>query len=113
MAGNAVVAAIDAAVVLLGAAGVDRNTALQAIHPLCLTSAQNALDIGPEAALTGPVQRGDAETIRAHTAALADSPAYVADFYRASGHALLAIARRRGLREDSARAVELALDART
>jgi len=63
MAGNAVIAAIDAAVVLLGAAGVDRNAALQAIGPLCLTSAQNALELGPEAALTGPVQRGDAATI--------------------------------------------------
>ena len=38
-----------------------------------VTSAQNALDLGPEAALTGPVQRGDAETVRAHTAALADA----------------------------------------
>ena len=112
MAGNAVIAAIDAALVLLGAAGIDRNTALQAIRPLCLTSAENALEIGPEAALTGPVQRGDAETIRAHTAALAAAPAYVGEFYRASGHALLEIAKRRGLSEASAQAVEVALDAR-
>lgn len=110
MASNAVVAAIDAAVVLLGAAGVDERAALQAIRPLCLTSAQNALDIGPEAALTGPVQRGDAETIRIHTAALAASPRYVADLYRASGHALLDIARRRGLSERAAHAVKAALD---
>lgn len=110
MAGNAVVAAIDAAVVLLGAAGVDKHAALRAIRPLCLTSAQNALDIGPEAALTGPVQRGDAETIRIHTAALAACPRYVADLYRASGHALLDIARRRGLNETSALAVERALE---
>jgi predicted short-subunit dehydrogenase-like oxidoreductase (DUF2520 family) len=113
MAGNVVVAAIDAAVVLFGAAGVDRRAALEAIRPLCLTSAHNALEIGPEAALTGPVQRGDAETIRAHIAALVDSPAYVADFYRASGRALLEIAKRRGLNEPAARAVELALEART
>jgi predicted short-subunit dehydrogenase-like oxidoreductase (DUF2520 family) len=110
MASNAVVAAIDAAVVLLGAAGVDKHAALRAIRPLCLTSAKNALDIGPEAALTGPVQRGDAETIRAHTTALATCPRYVADLYRASGHALLDIARRRGLSEGSARAVEHALE---
>ena len=110
MASNAVVAAIDAAVVLLGAAGVDKRQALQAIRPLCLSSAQNALDIGPEAALTGPVQRGDAETIRIHTAALAASPRYVADLYRASGHALLDIARRRGLSDAAARTVKAALD---
>ena len=109
MAGNAVIAAIDAAVVLLGEAGVDRRDALRAIRPLCLTSAQNALEIGPEAALTGPVQRGDDETVRTHTAALAGSPRYVADLYRASGRALLEIARRRGLSSELARSVELAL----
>ena len=110
MASNAVVAAIDAAVVLLGASGVDRSAALQALRPLCLTSAQNAFDIGPEAALTGPVQRGDAETIRTHAAALASSPRHVADLYRASARALLDIARRRGLSETSAAAVEGALN---
>jgi predicted short-subunit dehydrogenase-like oxidoreductase (DUF2520 family) len=110
MAGNAVIAAIDAAVVMLGAAGVEERAALQAIRPLCLTSAQNALDLGPEAALTGPVQRGDADTIRAHVEVLASCPPYVADLYRASGHALVDIARRRGLPESSARAVEEALD---
>ena len=110
MAGNAVIAAIDAAVVLLGAAGVERRDALRAIRPLCLTSAQNALELGPEAALTGPVQRGDADTIKAHMAALPASPPYVGDLYRASGRALLEIARRRGLSEDSAQAVKTALE---
>lgn len=109
MAGNAVIAAIDAAVVLLGEAGIERRDALRAIRPLCLTSAQNALEIGPEAALTGPVQRGDDETVRTHTAALVAAPRYVADLYRASGRAMLEIARRRGLSDESARAVELAL----
>ena len=109
MAGNAVIAAIDAAVVLLGEAGVERREALRAIRPLCLTSAENALEIGPEAALTGPVQRGDDETVRTHTAALVDSPRYVADLYRASGRALLEIARRRGLSDELARSVESAL----
>jgi predicted short-subunit dehydrogenase-like oxidoreductase (DUF2520 family) len=110
MAGNAVIAAIDAAVVLLGAAGVEQRAALRAIGPLCLTSAQNALDIGPEAALTGPVQRGDAETVRAHVEALASCPPYVADLYRASGHALVEIAQRGGLAEQSALAIRRALD---
>jgi predicted short-subunit dehydrogenase-like oxidoreductase (DUF2520 family) len=110
MASNAVIAAIDAAVVLLGASGIDRPTALQALRPLCLTSARNAFELGPEAALTGPVQRGDADTIRTHTAALASCPPHVADLYRASARVLLDIARRRGLSDASASAVELALD---
>jgi len=112
MAGNAVIAAIDAAVELFGAAGVERQAALRALRPLCLTSAQNALELGPEAALTGPVQRGDADTVKAHMAALAQSPPYVGDLYRASGHALLEIAKRRGLSEASAQAVESALNGR-
>lgn len=110
MAGNAVIAAIDAAVALLGAAGIDRRAALQALRPLCLTSAQNAFEMGPEAALTGPVQRGDAETIRAHVAALAGCPRPVADLYRASTRALVDIARRRGLSQASALAVERAIE---
>ena len=110
MAGNAVIAAIDAAVTLLSAAGIDRRAALQALRPLCLTSAQNAFEIGPEAALTGPVQRGDAETIRAHVAALAGCPRPVAELYRASARALLDIAQRRGLSVTSARAVERAIE---
>ena len=110
MAGNAVIAAIDAAVTLLSAAGIDRRAALQALRPLCLTSAQNAFEMGPEAALTGPVQRGDAETIRAHVAALAGCPRPVAELYRASAHALVDIARRRGLSTASALAVERAIE---
>ncbi|MGH9240975.1 MAG: Rossmann-like and DUF2520 domain-containing protein [Vicinamibacterales bacterium] len=110
MASNAVIAAIDAAVALFAAAGIERGAALQALRPLCLTSAQNAFEMGPEAALTGPVQRGDAATVRAHVAALAGVPRPVADLYRASARALVDIARRRGLNGTSALAIERALE---
>ena len=110
MAGNAVIAAIDAAVALLAAAGIDRRAALQALRPLCLTSAQNAFEMGPEAALTGPVQRGDAETIRVHVAALAGCPRPVAELYRASTRVLIDISQRRGLSATSALAVERAIE---
>ena len=56
------------------------------------------------------VQRGDAETIRTHAAALAGAPRHVADLYRASARALLEIAMRRGLSEASATAIEGALN---
>ena len=110
MASNAVIAAVDAAVALMGAAGVDRAAALSAVGPLCVTSARNASEIGPDAALTGPVQRGDVRTISRHATALAGCPPYVADLYRASARALLAISRRRGLSDASARAIEQALE---
>jgi len=110
MASNAVVAAVDAAISLMRAAGVDGAAALSAVGPLCVTTARNVSEIGPEAALTGPVQRGDARTIGRHVAALAACPPYVADLYRTSAHALLAISRRRGLSDASARAIEHALE---
>jgi predicted short-subunit dehydrogenase-like oxidoreductase (DUF2520 family) len=110
MASNAVIAAIDAAAGLFAAAGIERGAALQALRPLCLTSAQNAFEMGPEAALTGPVQRGDADTIRAHVAALAGLPRPIADLYRASARALVDIARRRGLNGAAALAVERAIE---
>jgi predicted short-subunit dehydrogenase-like oxidoreductase (DUF2520 family) len=110
MAGNAVVAALDAAVVLLKAAGIERNAALRAVGPLCVTSARNAIEMGPEAALTGPIQRGDAATVRRHVAALAGVPAHVGDLYRATARALLDISRRRGLADAPASAIEAAID---
>ena len=110
MAGNAVIAAVDAAVALMRAAGVDERAALRAVGPLCVTSARNASELGPEAALTGPIQRGDVRTIETHAAALAACPPYVADLYRASARALVAISRRRGLSDASARAIEHALE---
>lgn len=110
MASNAVIAALDAAVALMRAAGVDGSAALRAVGPLCVTSARNASEMGPEAALTGPVQRGDVRTISRHAGALAACPPHVADLYRASARALLDISRRRGLSEASARAIEIALE---
>jgi predicted short-subunit dehydrogenase-like oxidoreductase (DUF2520 family) len=110
MASNAIIAAVDAAVALLGSAGIEPRAALQALRPLCLTSAQNAFEMGPEAALTGPVQRGDAETVRAHISALRGCPRPIADLYRSSARVLVDIARRRGLGETSAGAVERALE---
>lgn len=110
MASNAIVAAVDAAVALMRAAGVDEAAALHAVGPLCVTSARNASELGPDAALTGPVQRGDVRTIRTHVAALTACPPHVAELYRASARALVAISRRRGMDETSARAIEHALE---
>jgi predicted short-subunit dehydrogenase-like oxidoreductase (DUF2520 family) len=110
MASNALVAAIDAAVILLGRAGVERPQALRALGPLAHASLDNTLANGPQAALTGPVVRGDAATVAAHTRALRDADASVSALYRATTKHLLEIAKQRGLPQESVRAVELALE---
>jgi predicted short-subunit dehydrogenase-like oxidoreductase (DUF2520 family) len=61
---------------------------------------------GPVSALTGPVRRGDAATVRRHLAAL---PPGDRALYRALGLAALALARVGGLAEGPAEAVERAL----
>jgi predicted short-subunit dehydrogenase-like oxidoreductase (DUF2520 family) len=104
-------AVIDAAVALMASAGVSSDTARDALGPLVRASLENALGLGPEAALTGPVSRGDVTTIEAHLGALRSAPPEVAALYVAVSRHLLNIAGRRGLPEGSRRAIAAALDA--
>jgi predicted short-subunit dehydrogenase-like oxidoreductase (DUF2520 family) len=113
MASNYVVVLVDAAVTLMQAAGLERDAALEAVAPLLRTTVDNVLAEGPEGALTGPIQRGDAATVAAHLAALGASPASVRELYRAAGRQALDIARRRGLPGDRAQAIETRLSCRT
>jgi predicted short-subunit dehydrogenase-like oxidoreductase (DUF2520 family) len=70
--------------------------------PLVAGAAANLADLGAAQALTGPIRRGDAGTIRAHLAAL---PAELRPLYRILGRQALELAREAGLPEASARAV--------
>jgi predicted short-subunit dehydrogenase-like oxidoreductase (DUF2520 family) len=106
MASNAVVAALDAAVILLSHAGVERAAALRAVGPLARTSVDNALGSGPQAALTGPIVRGDAATVAAHREALRDVDPTVAELYEAAARHLLQLARALGLPGDRVRALQ-------
>lgn len=104
-ASNYVTALLDASVDLLEAAGIERREALAALGPLVRASVENTLTLGPAAALTGPVERGDAATVALHWRAMAGLPPTVRELYRAAGRHALAIARRKGL--DSQIALEL------
>lgn len=112
LASNALAAAIDAATVLMAQAGVPRRDALQAIGPLCRTSVDNALRLGPAAALTGPIVRGDAATVAAHVAAIRSAPAGAADLYRATARYLLSLARERQLPQETLQSLARILDSR-
>lgn len=93
MASNYVVGLIDVAVMLMGAASIDRPAALEALRPLTLASVTNALTLGPAKALTGPIARGDLETVAAHLEALAQGDAWIEKLYRAIGLHLARCAR--------------------
>ena len=66
--------------------------ALQLLAPLVRTSLENALLLGPERALTGPVARGDAGTVRAHLELLRREPARLGAAYCALSLQALALA---------------------
>jgi predicted short-subunit dehydrogenase-like oxidoreductase (DUF2520 family) len=110
LASNGIVAIVDGALAMLVAAGVDRREALAAIAPLCRRSLDNVLAVEPEAALTGPVARGDARTVRNHLAALKDRGQLQLPLYREIARALIGIARRRGASETSLRQLLRALE---
>lgn len=55
----------------LVAAGLGPEEALEALGPLLRSTLEEALRRGPEAALTGPVARGDAATVDRHRRAIA------------------------------------------
>lgn len=94
LASNYLVALIDTALGLYARYGLDRTQALAAVRPLLEAAVSNLLNLGPERALTGPISRGDLETVRHHLAALAGEPAD--RVYRALGLATLDLAERAG-----------------
>jgi predicted short-subunit dehydrogenase-like oxidoreductase (DUF2520 family) len=73
---------------LFAAAGVD----FAAVGPLIDAVVANAVAMGPEAALTGPVARGDVGTVRAQVAAVREAAPDLAEHFIAMVRATAAIA---------------------
>ena len=93
VASNYVVAAIDAAAQILSTAGVAPDKAAQALVPLAEGALRNVSAHGTTAGLTGPIRRGDAETIRRHLEALRGKPELI-ETYRALARRAVEIASR-------------------
>src|SRR5262249_3707097 len=94
-ASNFVVGLMAFAAELWGEAGIPPDKAVPALLPLVEGSVRNLASAGLPGALTGPVARGDAGTVRAHLAALAGNPEWVA-VYRAVSSVLIGVARAQG-----------------
>ena len=65
-ASNLVVGLIQMALDALKECGFSQDTALAMLTPLIEGNVKNICEKGTAAALTGPVERGDAETVKAH-----------------------------------------------
>jgi predicted short-subunit dehydrogenase-like oxidoreductase (DUF2520 family) len=110
MASNYHAALVDAALELMEDAGVARGPALEALAPLIRAATDNVLALGPEAALTGPIRRGDVGTVQRHIQALENAAPETRHLYVSAGLRTLAVARRAGLSVGAARQIRAALE---
>ena len=110
MVSNYHVALVDAALELMEDAGVARGPALEALAPLIRAATDNVLALGPEAALTGPISRGDLGTVQRHIHALESATRETRNLYASAGLRTLAVARRAGLSVDAAQQIAEALE---
>ena len=95
---------------LLEASGWSEQEAVRGLAPLAEGAIANVAKRGPTAALTGPVRRGDALTIRRHLAALGElDERRHGDLYRMLGAVALEIAKRAGLEPAAAEQTRRAL----
>lgn len=70
MASNFFVGLMGTVAEILSDIGIDRKEGAALIRPLVASTWHNLADGLPEDVLTGPIARGDVQTVRAHTAAL-------------------------------------------
>ena len=75
MAAGQVLALLEAAMNLMMSLGIKRRDALRALLPLTRQVLDNLERVGPRAAWTGPLARGDYGVILAHQSALGEFPA--------------------------------------
>jgi predicted short-subunit dehydrogenase-like oxidoreductase (DUF2520 family) len=115
-ASNYLVALAGQAVELLQSIGWTEREAVTGLVPLMQGALAEVERRGPTAALTGPIRRGDVETVTRHLEALAglDSRARggggrEADVYRMLGRTALEIAKKAGLDAAAAERVDRAL----
>jgi predicted short-subunit dehydrogenase-like oxidoreductase (DUF2520 family) len=108
MASNYLVALLSSAVGMLGRAGIPEDDALRALVPLVRGTLDNVAQLGVPAALTGPIPRGDVDTVRLHLARLSDEERTL---YSGLGLELVRLARAAGLEERRAEELRALLSA--
>jgi predicted short-subunit dehydrogenase-like oxidoreductase (DUF2520 family) len=106
-ASNYLVALAGVAVALLKRIGWSERDAVDGLIPLMSGAIAEVERRGPVAALTGPIRRGDSDTVTMHLKALAGGR--TADLYRMLGQIALEIAKEAGLGPAAARRVNKAL----
>jgi predicted short-subunit dehydrogenase-like oxidoreductase (DUF2520 family) len=93
-ASNYLVTVLDAALRAYQAAGIPQHVALELARPLATETLENVFRLGPRAALSGPIARGDLATVARQQAALDGWDGPTGELYRALAIATTGLARR-------------------
>jgi len=92
---NYLVALFDTAIDTASLSGIEPKTAWLALRPLIEATVRNVDKLGTTSALTGPIARGDAATVRRHLHDLDNTSPEISSLYRGLGFRALAIANKR------------------
>jgi predicted short-subunit dehydrogenase-like oxidoreductase (DUF2520 family) len=103
---NYLVALIEAALRAHEKAGIPRAASLSALEPMVRETVDAIFEQGPAKALTGPISRGDAATVKRQLARVREWDANMGELYRGLGLLAVALAEADG-RLDARRAAAL------
>ena len=88
-------ALIDAGIELCAEVGLEPKTAYRVLEPLIQQTLRNIAESGTAQALSGPIERGDIETVRKHLAALSKRRPELVQLYEALAAQTLTLAVRK------------------
>jgi predicted short-subunit dehydrogenase-like oxidoreductase (DUF2520 family) len=93
---NYFVTLVDYGLKFYQALGAEKNEALKAVLPLIQGTLRNIEVLGIPDALTGPIMRGDAQTVRDHLLAMQKRTPELVSLYRELARRTVSVARDRG-----------------
>jgi predicted short-subunit dehydrogenase-like oxidoreductase (DUF2520 family) len=96
---NYFVALIDYGLSFYEVLGANKQEALKAVLPLISATLKNIESVGIPAALTGPIARGDVETVRDHISAMRERAPELLGLYCGLAKRAIAVAKKQGLSE--------------
>ena len=109
IASNHFIVLMEVAVSLLKFIGIEEKQASEVVLPLIQGTLQNIKEFDLESSLTGPVIRGDQESVEKHLDALRKYPGYF-EIYRSLATQALEIAKKRNLPPEKYKALKRLLE---
>jgi len=102
VASNYLVALFDLAFRLIGQAGISGQDAFDVLKPLVQGTLGNIEKVGVEKALTGPISRGDVETVERHLKEIGSKTPGLVNLYKSLGLHTVGIAQAAGTLPEAA-----------